>query len=191
MTEVHFEHTHDFRCGSFWGRARTESSHFWLFMVHLLKMSPVSFKPSAEANYLLFSPAEPCPKCQLDRGFTLVELMIVLAIISILASLAIPIGNRAILRTKETVLKSNLHMLRSLIDQYTADKLKAPQSLQDLVTAGYLRELPKDPITDSAETWEAAQGDTNLLPDQTETGIVDLHSGSTEISTEGTAYNTW
>ncbi len=126
-----------------------------------------------------------------NRGFTLIELMIVLAIISILASLAIPIGNRAILRTKETVLKSNLHTLRNLIDQYTADKLKAPQSLQDLVTAGYLRELPKDPITESAETWEAVQGDTNLLPDQTETGIVDLHSGSTQISTEGTAYNTW
>jgi general secretion pathway protein G len=87
------------------------------------------------------------------RGFSLVELMIVLAIISILASMAIPIGNRAILRTKETVLKSNLHTLRILIDQYTADKLKAPQSLQDLVTAGYLREIPKDPITESAETW--------------------------------------
>jgi len=125
------------------------------------------------------------------RGFSLVELMIVLAIISILASMAIPIGNRAILRTKETVLKSNLHTLRILIDQYTADKLKAPQSLQDLATAGYLREIPKDPITESAETWEAVQGDTNLLPDQTETGIVDVHSGSSQISTEGTGYNTW
>ncbi len=191
MTEIHFEHTNDSRCGSFGGGAGLDSSHFWLFMVHLLKMNIVSFKRSREANFLLFPPAEPCPKCQWDRGFTLVELMIVLAIISILASLAIPIGNRAILRTKETVLKSNLHTLRILIDQYTADKLKAPQSLQDLVTAGYLRELPKDPITESAETWEAVQGDTNLLPDQTETGIVDLHSGSTQISTEGTAYNIW
>jgi general secretion pathway protein G len=128
---------------------------------------------------------------KVQRGFTLIELMIVLAIISLLASIAIPIGNRAILRSKEAVLKSNLHTLRSLIDQYTADRLKAPQSLQDLVTTGYLRELPKDPITGSSESWEAVQGDTNLLPDQTETGIVDVKSGSSEISTEGSAYNSW
>jgi general secretion pathway protein G len=128
---------------------------------------------------------------KMSRGFTLIELMIVLTIISLLAGIAIPIGNRAILRSKEAVLKSNLHTLRSLIDQYTADRLKAPQSLQDLVTAGYLREIPKDPITGSSESWEVVQGDTNLLPDQTETGIVDVKSGSSEISTEGSAYNSW
>jgi general secretion pathway protein G len=151
----------------------------------------VSIKRQSKGIFFFNRPIRRYLDYEYNRGFTLIELMIVLAIISILASLAIPIGNRAILRTKETVLKSNLHTLRNLIDQYTADKLKAPQSLQDLVTAGYLRELPKDPITESAETWEAVQGDTNLLPDQTETGIVDLHSGSTQISTEGTAYNTW
>jgi general secretion pathway protein G len=125
------------------------------------------------------------------RGFTLIELMIVLAIISILVSMAIPIANAAIMRAKESVLKGNLHTLRMLIDQYTADKLKAPQSLQDLVTAGYLRQIPKDPITLSSETWEIVMGDTNLMPEQTETGIVDIHSGSSAISSEGTGYNTW
>jgi prepilin-type N-terminal cleavage/methylation domain-containing protein len=81
------------------------------------------------------------------HGFTMIELMIVLTIISILVSVAIPIANSAILRAKEAVLQSNLHTLRTLIDQYTADKLKAPQTLDDLVSAGYLRSIPKDPIT--------------------------------------------
>lgn len=125
------------------------------------------------------------------RAFTLIELMIVMAIISILASIAVPIANTAILRAKESVLKGNLHALRVVIDQYTADKLKAPQTLQDIVSAGYLRQIPKDPITNSADSWEIVMGDTNLTPDQTETGIIDVHSGSNALSTEGTAYNTW
>ena len=112
-------------------------------------------------------------------------------IIAILINIAIPIATGAIVRAKESVLKGNLHTLRMLIDQYTADKLKAPQSLQDLVTAGYLRQIPKDPITNSSETWEIVMGDTNLMPEQTETGIIDVHSGSSAISSEGTAYNTW
>jgi general secretion pathway protein G len=125
------------------------------------------------------------------RGFTMIELMIVLAIISILVSIAIPIANRAILRSKEAVLKSNLFTLRSLIDQYTADKLKAPQSLQDLVSAGYLRILPKDPITNSSETWQTVTEEATLFPEQTETGIFDVHSGSEAISSEGDPYNKW
>jgi len=125
------------------------------------------------------------------RGFTLIELMIVLTIISILVSIAIPIANRAILRSKEAVLKSNLFTLRSLIDQYTADKLKAPQSLQDLVSAGYLRTLPKDPITNSSETWQTVTEEATLFPEQTETGIFDVHSGSEAVSSEGDPYNKW
>jgi general secretion pathway protein G len=96
-----------------------------------------------------------------------------------------------VLTTKETVLKDNLRELRRIIDQYTADKKKAPQSLQDLVDAGYFRELPRDPITDSNSTWEEVTDTAIASPDQTESGIVDVHSGSAAISSEGTPYNTW
>lgn len=135
----------------------------------------------------------PEPKVFLGRcgGFTLIELMIVMTIISILVSIALPIANSAILRAKEAVLKSNLHTLRLLIDQYTADKQKAPQALEDLVSAGYLRAIPKDPITNSAETWQTVNEDVTLFPEQTEVGISDVHSGSEATSSEGTAYNSW
>lgn len=126
-----------------------------------------------------------------NGGFTLIELMMVLTVISILVSIAIPIANSAIIRAKEGVLKSNLHTLRTLIDQYTADKLKAPQSLDDLVSAGYLRSLPKDPITDRNDTWQVVMEDASLFPEQTETGIFDVHSGSTATSSEGNPYSDW
>ena len=125
------------------------------------------------------------------RGFTLIELMVVLTVISILVSIAIPIANSAIIRSKEAVLRSNLYTLRTLIDQYTADKLKAPQTLDDIVAAGYLRSLPKDPITDRNDTWQIVMEDASLFPEQTETGIFDVHSGSTATSTEGTPYSEW
>jgi general secretion pathway protein G len=109
-----------------------------------------------------------------NRGFTLIELMMVLTVISILVSIAIPIANSAIIRSKEAVLRSNLYTLRTLIDQYTADKLKAPQSLDDIVAAGYLRSLPKDPITDRNDTWQIVMEDASLFPEQTETGIFEF-----------------
>jgi general secretion pathway protein G len=124
-------------------------------------------------------------------GFTLIELMMVLTVISILVSMAIPIANSAIVRSKEAVLRSNLYTLRTLIDQYTADKLKAPQSLDDLVSAGYLRSVPKDPITDSNTTWQVVMEDVTLFPEQTETGIFDVHSGSTATSSDGSPYSEW
>jgi general secretion pathway protein G len=117
--------------------------------------------------------------------------MIVLTIIAILAGIAIPMYQSVVLRSKETVLKNNLHELRTTIDQYTADKKKAPQSLQDLVDGGYYRQIPVDPITNSRETWETVTDTSVSSPDQTQTGIVDVKSGSTAISTEGTPYNTW
>ena len=117
--------------------------------------------------------------------------MMVLTLISILVSIAIPIANSAIIRSKEAVLRSNLYTLRTLIDQYTADKLKAPQTLDDIVAAGYLRSLPKDPITDRNDTWQIVMEDASLFPEQTETGIFDVHSGSTATSTEGTPYSEW
>jgi len=126
------------------------------------------------------------------RGFTLLELMIVITIIGILVGIAIPMYQSIILRSKETVLRANLHALRESIDQYTADKKKAPQSLGDLVDAGYFREIPEDPITKSTDTWEVVTDSTAIAaPDQTESGIVDVRSGSTSVSSEGTAYNTW
>jgi general secretion pathway protein G len=125
-----------------------------------------------------------------SRGFTLIELMIVISIMLILVSLAIPAYNRSILRAKESVLKQNLFTLRSLISQYTLDKQKAPQSLDDLVTAGYIKLIPKDPMTD-LPNWETVQEDTTMSPDQAETGIDDVHSSSSAISSDGTAYNTW
>lgn len=127
---------------------------------------------------------------QTGRGFTLLEVMIVLTIIGILAAIAIPVYQGQIVRSREAVLKSNLHTLRSLIDAYTVDRKAAPQTLADLVDAGYLREIPEDPLTQSSTTWQEERGDV-MFVDQLETGIVDVRSGSPAISTEGTPYNTW
>jgi len=127
-----------------------------------------------------------------SAGFTLIELMIVISLILILVSVSIPAYNQSILRAKESVLKQNLFQLRSLISQYTLDKQKAPQSLDDLVSAGYIKQLPVDPMTASSSSWTVEQEeDTISSPDQQESGISDVHSGSTATSSDGTAYNTW
>jgi general secretion pathway protein G len=125
------------------------------------------------------------------KGFSLLELMIVITIMAILAAISIPIYRTVVLSAREAVLKDNIRELRKVIDQYTADKKKAPQTLQDLVDAGYFRELPIDPITNSNTTWETVIDTGVSSPDQTESGIVDVHSGSSALSSEGTPYNTW
>jgi general secretion pathway protein G len=127
----------------------------------------------------------------LQRGFTLIELMVVISIIVILMSVAIPRYQASILRARETVLRDDLYTLRSVIDEYTLDKQKAPQSLQDLVESGYLKTLPMDPFTNSRETWVPVTDDSIMSPDQSQPGIVDVHSGSEQKSSEGSAYSTW
>ncbi len=125
------------------------------------------------------------------KGFTLIELMIVIAMIAILISISVPIYTQSVLRAKESALRQDLYTLRHAIDAFTEDKGKAPQSLDELVTAGYIREMPVDPFTRSRDAWQPVMDDTLSNLDQTEPGISDVHSGSTQASSEGTAYNTW
>jgi general secretion pathway protein G len=125
------------------------------------------------------------------RGFTLIELMIVMAIIAVLMSIAVPIYTRSIIRAKESVLKNNLLTLRTVIDEYTYDKQKAPQTLHDLIDQGYLRQIPVDPMTGSADSWKIIMEDAQSSVNQTEPGIFDVRSGSDKTSSEGTPYADW
>ena len=126
-----------------------------------------------------------------ESGFTLMELMIVMAIIAILATIAIPIYVRTLQRAKEATLKEDLHTMRTAIDSYTVDKEKGPDSLDDLVQAGYLKSIPVDPITSSSETWITGQSDTMTDINETQGGLDDVHSGSQALASDGTSYNTW
>ena len=130
-------------------------------------------------------------KRRAQHGFTLIELMVVLAIIVIVLGFAAPRYQQSVLHAREAALKQDLFTLRQAIDEFTLDKQRAPQSLDDLVQAGYLRVVPKDPITDSAETWQVVQEDVLLSVDQTQPGISDVKSSSNLMSTEGTAYSSW
>ena len=124
-------------------------------------------------------------------GFTLIELMIVMAIIAVLMSIAVPIYTRSITRAKESVLRNNLFTMRTVIDEYTYDKQKAPQNLQDLVSEGYLRQIPVDPMTGTADSWKVIMEDAQSSVSQTEPGIFDVRSGSDKTSLEGTPYSDW
>jgi general secretion pathway protein G len=126
-----------------------------------------------------------------ERGFTLIELMIVMAIIMILASIAIPSFVKSVKKANEAVLKEDLHTMRTAIDSYTIDREKAPQGLDDLVQAGYLKSIPVDPMTSRSDTWSTSESDTLTDINETQGGMDDVHSGSEGVSTDGTTYNTW
>jgi general secretion pathway protein G len=125
-----------------------------------------------------------------SAGFTLLEMMIVMIVMGILISIALPIYTTSLLRAREAVLRQDLFTLRSLISQYTLDKQKAPQSLDDLIQGGYLKVIPKDPMTNEPN-WEVVQEDILLTVDQQDPGISDVHSASSATATDGTAYSSW
>jgi len=125
------------------------------------------------------------------RGFTLIELMIVMAIIVILVGVAIPHYQKSIQSAKETVLHNNLSAMRNAIDEYSYDKQSAPHTLSDLVTGGYLRDVPKDPITGSNDSWKIIMEDASQSVNSTDPGIFDVRSGSAKTGLDGTAYSEW
>jgi general secretion pathway protein G len=118
------------------------------------------------------------------KGFTLIELMIVVSIVGILATIAVPSYQSSVIKARETVLRQDLFAMRELLDHHRADKGKYPPSLDGLVTAGYLRAIPKDPFTNSPSSWQQ-------IIEPTEGGIFDVYSGSDLVGTNGTPYNQW
>jgi general secretion pathway protein G len=126
-----------------------------------------------------------------ERGFTMIELMVVMAILVIIVSIAVPMYQKSILAAKESVLRNNLFTLRTVIDEYTYDKQKAPQALEDLVREGYLRDIPIDPITASRDSWQVIMEEALTSVNQTEPGIYDVKSGSDKAALDGTPYSEW
>jgi general secretion pathway protein G len=126
-----------------------------------------------------------------ERGFTLIEVLVVITLIVVLASLAMPGYQNSVRRSREAVLKEDLFRMRDAIDQFYADKNKWPQSLQDLVTEGYLRNVPEDPITDSADTWVTEPADPDPASPSAEPGIDNVKSGAEGTASDGSAYSEW
>ena len=126
-----------------------------------------------------------------DRGFTMVELLVVISIIVILAAMGMAQYRNSVIRAREAVLKEDLFRMRDAIDQYYADKMKYPSGLEDLVTDGYLRELPVDPFTNSKDTWQAVNAEPNVNDTTSQPGVYDVKSGSDATSMDGTPYSDW
>ncbi|MBM3786867.1 MAG: prepilin-type N-terminal cleavage/methylation domain-containing protein [Acidobacteria bacterium] len=125
------------------------------------------------------------------RGFTLVELMVAMAVVLVVISVAVPLYQKSLVRAKESVLRQNLTSMRTVIDEYTYDKQKAPQQLDDLVKEGYLRQLPLDPIVGNNTSWKVIMEDGAATVSQSEPGIFDVKSSSEKTSLEGTPYSEW
>ena len=126
-----------------------------------------------------------------EAGFTLFELLVVMSIITVLALIAVPSFKAAIKSAREAVLKEDLQVMRAAIDSYTMDKQKGPQSLDDLVQEGYLKEIPVDPMTRARNTWVTDTSDSLHSLDQTDPGIDNVHSGSQDPGADGQPYSTW
>lgn len=126
-----------------------------------------------------------------QSGFTLLELLVVISIIIVLAGMGLANYQNSVTRSKEAVLKEDLFRMRDAIDQYYADKGKYPATLEDLVTDGYLRRIPKDPFTDSAETWQTIPAEPDPLNPIAEAGCFDVKSGSQATAIDGSKYSEW
>jgi len=136
-----------------------------------------------------FMPAVRCPLPSVSRGFTLLELMIVITIIIILAAIVLPQYQKTITAAREAVLRDDLYKMRSLLDQYAADKGKLPQAIDDLVSSGYMREVPVDPFTDQAD-WTITTGE-DPASNSGESGVTNVHSASPEVGSDGKPYSEW
>jgi general secretion pathway protein G len=130
-------------------------------------------------------------RLNLGAGFTLIEVLIVVVLVIVLASVGLATYTNSVRRAREAVLREDLFRMRDAIDQYYADKNKYPATLQDLVSDGYLRNIPKDPITDSTDTWQTENAEPDPNNVSAEPGIVNVKSGSEEMSMEGTKYSEW
>ncbi len=124
-------------------------------------------------------------------GFTLIELVVVTALVIVLTTVAMVSYQNSVTRAREAVLKEDLFRLRDAIDQYYADKNKWPGSLEDLVTDGYVREIPKDPMTDSADSWQTVPAEADPANPTAEPGVFDVKSGSDRMALDGTPYTDW
>jgi general secretion pathway protein G len=125
------------------------------------------------------------------RGFTLIELLVVMSLLVILASLALVQYRQSVIRAREAVLKDDLFKMRDAIDQYYADKNEYPAALADLVTDGYLRSVPKDPFTDSTESWQEIPAEPDASNPTALPGVYDVKSGSDAAALDGTSYSDW
>ncbi|MGE0392822.1 MAG: type IV pilin protein [Vicinamibacterales bacterium] len=127
----------------------------------------------------------------LDAGFTLIELMVVMAIIVILAGIGVASYTNSITRSKEAVLKEDLYRMRDALDQFFADKGKYPSGLDELVQDKYLRAIPVDPFTQSADTWQTEMSEPDPSNPSDSVGINNVKSGAEGTSLDGTKYAEW